>query len=255
MSDALKVIRSANRIGTQQVIAQLITNFFPLHGDRVSGDDPALTVGTGLFHQRAVVVAGVNRGATLEERQRYHFGAVAPAGYRKFIRGLELAEKFSRPVITLINMPGADASVAAEDDGQNLAIADAITKMNGLRVPNIAVFLGEGESGGALALATSNRLIMFTNSLYSVASPEAIQTILKGHVAAKQTLDHILPMQAAALKKLGLTDVVLPETGDLMQSLDNALQQQLAQLSKLSAAELIEQRQNKYLELVAQFAE
>ena len=250
LEEQLKKIRSAQRISAATVIGALTTNFFTLHGDRLQADDPAVTVGYGTFGQQTVLFVGVNRGATLQQRLDYHFGALSPAGYRKVCRGLTQAEKFGWPVITMINMPGAAADVAAELNGQSQALAATISQMGRLTVPNIALFLGEGESGGALALANSNRILMLTNSIYSVASPEAVQAILKG---AQQDLTKYLPMTAAQLAEIGLVDQIIPEDEQLLEQIKQALQQQLAELGTWSATRLQQQRTEKYLAVLAQF--
>lgn len=248
LKDQLKQIRSSKRLSATTVITALTTDFFALHGDGYQGDDPAVTVGFGRFMRQTVLMIGVNRGATIQQRLAYHFGAVSPAGYRKVNRGLKQAAKFHWPVISLINMPGAAADVAAERTGQSQAIAATIRQMGQLPVPNIAVFLGEGQSGGALALANCNRILMLENSLYSVASPEAVQAILKNR---RQELTAYLPMTAPQLLKLGLADQVITEDQHTVQRLQRALTAQLTELQTWSPAKLKQQRQAKYLALVA----
>ncbi|MFD1318319.1 carboxyltransferase subunit alpha [Loigolactobacillus zhaoyuanensis] len=250
LEEQLKKIRGAQRISAAEVIDHLTTDFFTIHGDRLQADDPAVTVGYGRFKQQTVLFVGVNRGATLKQRLDYHFGALSPAGYRKVSRGLVQAEKFGWPVITLINMPGAAADVAAELNGQSQALAATISQMGRLTVPNIALFLGEGESGGALALANCNRILMLENSLYSVASPEAVQAILKGE---PQELTQYLPMTADQLVKLGLVDQMISEAEQLLPRIEHALQQQLKELQTWSVAQLQQQRTEKYLAVLAQF--
>ncbi|MFD0898576.1 carboxyltransferase subunit alpha [Loigolactobacillus binensis] len=252
LEEQLKKIRSAQRISAATVIAALTTDFFVLHGDRLQADDPAVTVGYGHFHQQTVLFVGVNRGANLQQRLDYHFGALSPAGYRKVSRGLTQAEKFGWPVVTLINMPGAAADVAAELNGQSQALATTISQMGHLTVPNVALFLGEGESGGALALANCNRIIMLANSLYSVASPEAVQAILKDK---QQALANYLPMTADQLKQLGLVDQIIAEDEQLLPHIEQVLQQQLTELGHLSAKQLQQQRTEKYLAILDRFTD
>lgn len=252
MQDALKKIRGAHWLSSDAVIRQLWPDFFCLKGDRLTADDPALTVGFGQFAGQTCLVAGVNRGQTLAQRQTYRGGAVAPTGYRKFSRGLKLAMKRQWPVITLINMPGADASLAAEEQGQSQAIAEAIQLMGQLTVPNIAVFIGEGESGGALALANSNVILMYTHSLFSVASPEAMQAILKHQVGE---VDQLLPITAQALHQQGLVDAVLPDTDatTMVTALQQQLQQSLQLLSGQTPQQLRQQRLRKFQQLQTLF--
>lgn len=245
-SDFLKMVRSNDRLSTKLVISNLFDEFFENHGDRVSEDDASITGGIGLFHGRSVTIIGINRGETLEERLAYNFGAVKPSGYRKAMRLLDEAEKFQRPVVTLINMPGADASVKSEQSGQSYVISEMILKMGALRVPNIAIFLGEGQSGGALALANANAIMMVENSLFSVASPEAVNAILK-----KTDLNEIetsLPMTAKELSEIGLVDVVLPEINQAatISLIDKELKELIEQLVAEPDKELVEQRELKY---------
>lgn len=174
----LQLIRSNNRIASTEIISQIITDFTEIHGDRVLGDDPAITTGIGFLSDIPVTILAVNRGKTMIEHQRFNGGQVRVSGYRKALRVVEAAEKFNRPVISLIDMPGADASVDSENHGQSQAIADLIDKMGALTVPNLALFVGEGHSGGALALSNANRILMLEAALFSVASPEAVAAII-----------------------------------------------------------------------------
>ncbi|MHC9532235.1 carboxyltransferase subunit alpha [Dellaglioa sp. BT-FLS60] len=245
-SDFLKKVRSNDRLSTKFVIASLFAEFFENHGDRVGEEDASITGGIGLFHGRPVTIIGINRGETLEERLAYNFGAVKPSGYRKAIRLLDQAEKFKRPVVTLINMPGADASVKSEQMGQSYVISEMILKMGALQVPNIAIFLGEGQSGGALALANANAIMMVENSLFSVASPEAVNAILKK--SNPNEIETSLPMMATELFDRGLVDVILPEKNSAatIKAMDSELSKLVNVLVASSGADLIEQREMKY---------
>lgn len=245
-SNFLKNVRSNDRLSTKLIITNLFDEFFENHGDRVGEEDASITGGIGLFHNRPVTIIGINRGETLDERLIYNFGAVKPSGYRKAMRLLNEAEKFKRPVITLINMPGADASVKSEQTGQSYVISEMILKMGALKVPNIAIFLGEGQSGGALALANANAIMMVENSLFSVASPEAVNAILKK--SNSNEIETSLPMTASELFEIGLVDVVLPETSQAttIGSMDKNLNEIIEKLAINSIDELIEQREMKY---------
>lgn len=246
----IKIVRDNQRLDSQSLIAHLFTDFLEIHGDRILGDDPSLTVGVGLFGKQPITVLGVNRGNTIKERLQMNFGAVRVTGYRKALRALEQAEKFKRPVVTFINMPGADVSLASEDHGQSLALANMIEKMGNLKVPNIAIIIGEGYSGGALALANSNKIVMFEHALFSVASPEVVGAILK-KADEKVSLNEVLPMTAEKLKKLGLVDAIIDENEQLLLNLEKVLAQLLAELNTLTVAEMQAQREEKYQEFLA----
>ncbi|MBM7544356.1 carboxyltransferase subunit alpha [Periweissella beninensis] len=246
----IKIVRANNRIDSQTVIKTLFTDFLEIHGDRILGDDPSLTAGVALFGNTPVTVLAVNRGHTIKERIQMNFGAVRVTGYRKALRALNQAEKFKRPVITFINMPGADVSLASEDHGQSLALANMIGKMGQLTVPNIAVIIGEGYSGGALALANSNKIVMFEHALFSVASPEVVGAILK-KVNDSVSLNEVLPMTAQKLSALGLVDEVIAENNDLLINLESSLTRLLAELNSLSAVELQAKREAKYQNFLA----
>lgn len=251
LEEKIKLIRSPKRLTAQQVISQLVINFFEVHGDRQLGDDPAVSAGIGLFHARPVTVLGINRGTNIQQRREVNGGDVRVTGYRKTLRVVEAAEKFNRPVISLLNIPGADASVFSEEHGQSEAIADLILKMGQLTVPNVALFLGEGHSGGALAFSNVNQILMLENALFSVASPEAVQAILKNR---NQTQDasEFMPMTAQQLEKIGLVDNIILETpaNTLIERIDAALSKALGQLRDLDAAQLKKQRLTKFEKLI-----
>lgn len=238
----LQIIRSSHRISSADLLSQIVTDFTEIHGDRVLGDDPALTAGIALFEGMPVTVLAVNRGHSMQERQRFNGGQVRVSGYRKALRMIVAAEKFHRPVISLIDMPGADASVDSEDHGQSQAIADLMSKMGALTVPNIAVFLGEGHSGGALALSNANRILMLESALFSVASPEAVAAI----ITTDDDVSEYLPMTASQLLKIGVNDETILENQNLVINLKTALKKHVSSLTPLSAEELITDRSNKF---------
>lgn len=247
LEERIKLVRSPKRLTSQQLISQLVTHFFEVHGDRQLGDDPAVTAGVGLFHHHPVTIIGINRGTNIQQRREFNGGAVRVTGYRKALRVIEAAEKFDRPVISFINMPGADASVFSEQHGQSEAIADLILKMGQLKVVNVALFLGEGHSGGALAFSNANAILMLENALFSVASPEAVQAILKNHDDTREASE-FLPMMAQQLKKIGLVDDIIDETptNALVQRIDDELVATLQSFEGLNADQLKKQRQTKF---------
>lgn len=249
LKDQINLIRSADRIASYDVINSLITDFVEIHGDRVLGDDPALTGGIGLFSGRPVTVLGINRGQSAQERQHFNGGMVSTSGYLKARRLVKAAQRFDRTVISLIDMPGADASVAAERHGQSQAIAEMIDTMGQLTVPNIAIFLGEGHSGGALAFANANRVMMLENAIFSVASPEAVAAIVK----TDQDISEYLPMTASSLQNIGLVDDIIIEDDQLLSRIRRALGRGLGELDCLSGQRLVEQRQTKFLKVLDQW--
>ena len=174
----LAIARNPQRPGITDYIDMLFTDFVELRGDRLCGEDPAILGGVALFHSAPVTVIGTRKGKTLEENVRFHFGMPSPEGYRKALRLMRQAEKFRRPVLTFIDTSGAYPGMEAEERGQGEAIARNLFEMSRLTVPVIAVVTGEGNSGGALALAVANRVLMLENAVYAVLSPEGFATIL-----------------------------------------------------------------------------
>jgi len=176
--DTVTRARSKERPKAQEFAEALIKKQVLLHGDRYFGEDPCVFGGIGLYHRIPVTFLGMRKSKEISENIKYNFGMPNPEGYRKAIRLMKQAEKFSRPVITFIDTPGAYPGIGAEERGQGQAIASCIACMASLTVPSIAIFTGEGGSGGALAFATANKVIMMENSIYSVLSPEGFATIL-----------------------------------------------------------------------------
>ena len=180
-------------------IEALFTDFSEIHGDRAFGDDAAMACGMAFFHGEPVLVIGNLKGRTLKERVARKFGSPDPEGYRKALRGMKIAEKFGRPVFTFIDLAGANPGIGAEERGQGEAIARNLIEMSRLRVPTIATITGEGGSGGALALAVADRVLMLENAIYSVISPEGCASIMWKDASKKQ--------QAAAALKYTAGDV------------------------------------------------
>ncbi len=205
------IARHKDRPQTRDYIAQLIEGFEELKGDRLRRDDPAIVGGLGWFRGRAVLVVGHQKGRTLEERTERNFGMARPEGYRKAQRLFDLAERHRLPVLTFIDTPGAHAGVTAEEGGQARAIAESMLKMARLSVPVIATVIGEGGSGGALALAVADRVLMLENAIYSVISPEGCAGILwRDSAFAPQAAEALRPT-ASQLLKLGVIERVIKE--------------------------------------------
>lgn len=207
--EQVRQARAKERLGAGEYIDFLIDDFHELHGDRIGEDDAAILGGVGYLGDMPLTVIAQRRGKTLEENTQMRFGMPMPGGYRKAMRLMEQAEKFRRPVLTFIDTPGAFPGVAAEDRGQAMTIAQSIARMAGLRVPTIALVIGEGGSGGALALAVADRLWMLEDSVLSVISPEACASILYKDAKEAGRAAEDLALTAQTLFDFGLVDDVL----------------------------------------------
>ncbi len=205
------VARHPNRPHCLDYISQLISEFTPMAGDRGFAEDKAIIGGLGRLNGRPVMLIGQEKGADTDGRVRHNFGMARPEGYRKAIRLMDLAEKFSLPVLTLIDTPGAYPGVGAEERGQAEAIARSTDRCLSLKVPLIAVIIGEGMSGGAIALAAGNRVIMLQHAIYSVISPEGCSSILWRATDKAKEAAAAMKLTAQELLALGLIDTIIPE--------------------------------------------
>lgn len=252
--DRVQIARHPNRPTTLDYIEQIFTNFFECHGDRFFGDDEAIVAGIAKYHGLAVTVIGHQRGKDTKENIRRNFGMPHPEGYRKALRLMKQAEKFKRPIICFIDTKGAYPGKAAEERGQSEAIAKNLFEMAGLSVPIICIVIGEGGSGGALALGVGNYIHMLENSTYSVISPEGAAALLwKDATLAKKAAES-MKITAPDLKKLGVVDQIIPEVRggahrDIetqAKGIDEILKASLEELLKYNGEELIAQRYEKY---------
>jgi acetyl-CoA carboxylase carboxyl transferase subunit alpha len=209
--ERVQLARHPKRPYTSDYIELAFTDFIELHGDRSFRDDEAIIGGWARLDGRTVMVIGHQKGRDMKENLRRNFGMAHPEGYRKALRLMQIAEKFSHPVITLIDTPGAYPGIGAEERGQAEAIARNLREMARLRVPTIAVVIGEGGSGGALALGVTDRVLMLENAVYSVITPEGCAAILWKTAQAKEKAAEAMKMTAADLSELGVIDEVLPE--------------------------------------------
>ncbi|MGY1741464.1 MULTISPECIES: acetyl-CoA carboxylase carboxyltransferase subunit alpha [unclassified Blastococcus] len=242
--------RSVDRPTTLDLVHAAFDDFVELHGDRAFADDPAVVGGVAALAGRTVVVIGTEKGHTVRERVARNFGMAHPEGYRKALRLLEHAEAFGLPVVTLVDTPGAHPGPEAEERGQSHAIAEIIQRSSRLRVPTVSVVTGEGGSGGALALCTSDRLLVLENAYLSVISPEGCAAILWRTATAAPTAARAMQLGAAHLVEAGIADAVVPEPpggadadGDATaQALRAALVQQLAELDRLDVPDLLAAR-------------
>jgi acetyl-CoA carboxylase carboxyl transferase subunit beta len=215
--DAWEVVSLARRLRrptTLDSLAYGLDDFLELHGDRLGGDCPAVVAGLGLLDTMPLVVIGTQKGHSATELNARGFGMATPAGYRKAARLMRLAAKLGLPVVTLIDTPGAYPGLAAEEHGQAMAIAENIRLMSGLPVPIVAVITGEGGSGGALALAVADRVLILANGIYSVISPEGCASILWKDTAAAPAAARALRLDARELLRLGIVDGVIAEPGE-----------------------------------------
>ena len=206
-----EIVRHPQRPYPMDYISALFTDVSEIHGDRRYGDDAAMTTAMARFHGEPVLVVGNLKGRTLKERVTRRFGQPDPEGYRKALRAMKIAEKFNRPIFTFIDLVGAYPGVSAEERGQGEAIARNLLEMSRLRVPTIATVTGEGGSGGALALAVADRVLMLENATYSVISPESCASIMWKDAAKKQQAAVALRYTALDVKRLGCVDDVIPE--------------------------------------------
>jgi len=250
-----QVARHPQRPYTLDYISNIFTDFHELHGDRSYSDDPAIVGGLATFNGQSIMVIGHQKGKDTKDRQYRNFGMPRPEGYRKALRLFKLAEKFSIPIITFIDTPGAYPGIGAEERGQSEAIARNLYVMSELRTPIIGIVIGEGGSGGALALGVVDSLLMLQYSTYSVISPEGCASILwkkseMAEVAAKN-----LGITADVLKKLGLTDHIIPEpiggahrnVKVTIKNVEQALKKELSKFKNESIDSLLK---NRYLRLM-----
>ena len=249
-----QIARHPKRPHTLDLVNLLLEDWVELHGDRVFGDDKAIVGGLATFDGEPVVVIGHQKGRDTRENIARNFGMPHPEGYRKALRLMQLAGKFGKPIITLIDTPGAFPGLAAEERGQAEAIARNLREMAGLPTPVVCVVTGEGGSGGALALGVGNRVLMLEYAIYSVISPEGCAAILWGEAAKAPEAAELMRVTAPDLLKLGVIDAIVPEPvggahrnwDATAASLREALREQLWQLRSKSEAELIEERQEKF---------
>lgn len=256
----VRLSRHADRPFTLDYIEHLITDFVELHGDRLFRDDPAIVAGTGRLGERPVVIVGHQRGRTTSERLQRNFAMPQPEGYRKALRLFRMAERFHMPVINFIDTPGAYPGIEAEERGQAEAIATNLLELSKLRTPVVAVVIGEGGSGGALALGVADRILMLANASYSVISPEGCASILwhvdKDEPPAKQAAlaAEMLKITASDLKELGVIDEIVAEPlggahsnhKEAAEYIQSALISHLDELVKVDIDELLDKRYQKF---------
>jgi acetyl-CoA carboxylase carboxyl transferase subunit alpha len=251
----VQVARHAERPHAQRYIDRLFTNYMPLAGDRAFGEDAAIVGGVGRLGGRSVVVLGQEKGDDTEARIKHNFGMARPEGYRKAQRLMKLADRFGMPVVTLVDTPGAYPGIDAEARGQAEAVASTIDTCLSLGVPLVSVIIGEGGSGGALAIASADRVYMLENSIYSVITPEGCASILWRDNAKAQDAAEAMKVTAGDLKKLEVIDEVIAEPiggahrapDETIDAVGKVVSAALAELSQLDADSLRRHRQDKFL--------
>ena len=249
MSDVARILKEARDQGrlTALDFAQgIFDDFIELHGDRNFRDDGAIIGGIGRLNGQAVTVVGIQKGRNLQDNLNRNFGQPHPEGYRKALRLMKQAEKFGRPVVTFINTAGAYPGVGAEERGQGEAIARNLMEMSDLKVPIIAIIIGEGGSGGALALAVADKVWMLENTIYSILSPEGFATILWKDGSRSEEAAELMKITSGELLNMGIVDKVIPERGyftsEIIEAIKTAIVDELAELSQLSTEDLLEAR-------------
>ena len=248
-----KIVREAReqtRLTALDFATGIFDDFIELHGERSFRDDGAIIGGIGWLGDQAVTVVGIQKGKSLQDNLNRNFGQPHPEGYRKALRLMKQAEKFGRPIVTFINTAGAYPGVGAEERGQGEAIARNLFEMSDLKVPIIAIIIGEGGSGGALALAVADRVWMLENSIYAVLSPEGFASILWKDGTRAMEAAELMKITSHELLEMEVVDKVISERGlsakELLASVKNELQTEIEQLKQLSLEKLLEERYQRF---------
>ena len=253
MSDVARILKEARdqgRLTALDFAKEIFDDFIELHGDRNFRDDGAVIGGIGRLNGQAVTVVGIQKGKNLQDNLNRNFGQPHPEDYRKALRLMKQAEKFGRPVVTFINTAGAYPGVGAEERGQGEAIARNLMEMSDLKVPIIAIIIGEGGSGGALALAVADKVWMLENTIYSILSPEGFATILWKDGSRSEEAAELMKITSGELLNMGIVDKVIPERGyftsEIIEAIKTAIVDELAELSQLSTEDLLEARYQRF---------
>jgi acetyl-CoA carboxylase carboxyl transferase subunit alpha len=253
----VQVARHPNRPHCTDYIEGLVDDFTPLAGDRAFSEDAAIMGGLGRFRGRSVVVIGQEKGNDTETRVKHNFGMARPEGYRKAIRLMDLAQRFNIPIVTFVDTPGAYPGLGAEERGQAEAIARSIEKCLGLTVPIVSVVIGEGGSGGAIAIAAANRVLMMEYAIYSVISPEGCASILWRSADHAEEAAEALKMTADDLMEFGVIDSIIPEplgaahrnAPEAIRTVGDAVEEKIRELDSLDGAVLRSHRRERFLTL------
>jgi len=251
--EKVKLARHPKRPTSSFVIKELCPDFIELHGDRQFSDDRAIIGGIATFNNIPITIIAEEKGVTTEEKIKHNFGMPHPEGYRKALRLMRQAEKFKRPILCIIDTPGAYPGIGAEERGQAQAIAYNLQQMIGLTTPIIVVVLSEGGSGGALAIGVGDHVMMFENSVYAILSPEGYASIIYKDASQADHAASLMKLTAEDLKKLGVIDTIIKEKDGLhvtpyygIEQLKQELSKQIKKLIELSEHKLLEKRYQKY---------
>jgi acetyl-CoA carboxylase carboxyl transferase subunit alpha len=258
-----ELARHPQRPYTLDYLERIFTDWSEVHGDRAFGDDPAIICGMARFHNEEVLVVGHQKARDTKQKVYRNFGMPNPEGYRKALRAMEMAEKFGRPIFTFVDTPGAYPGLGAEERGQAEAIARNLREMARLQVPIIATITGEGGSGGALAIAVADRVLMMENAVYSVISPEGCASIMWRDPAKKETAAQALKITARDLRELKMIDDIVPEPDGGAHNdhdraaamLDHSLARHLGELKSQSITQLVDCRYEKFRHIGQFFSE
>lgn len=247
--EKVMLARDKDRLKITDYIDALFDDFVELKGDGITGEDSAILGGIASFHGIPVTVIGHKKGATTEENIDCNFGMASPEGYRKAARLMKQAEKFNRPVITIVDTPGAYPGLMAEANGQANAIAENLALMSSLKVPIIAVITGEGSSGGALGIAVADKVFMLENAVYSILSPEGFASILWKDSKKADEAATLMKLTAAELLNYGIIDGIIGEGSKLIINMDEMISRELTELTKLKEETLLKNRYKKFREI------
>ena len=247
--EKVMLARDKDRLKITDYIDALFDDFVELKGDGITGEDSAILGGIASFHGIPVTVIGHKKGATTEENIDCNFGMASPEGYRKAARLMKQAEKFNRPVITIVDTPGAYPGLMAEANGQANAIAENLALMSSLKVPIIAVITGEGNSGGALGIAIADRVFMLENAVYSILSPEGFASILWKDSKKADEAATLMKLTASELLNYGIIDGIIGEGSKLIINMDEMIYKELTELTKLKEESLLKNRYKKFREI------
>lgn len=246
--------RDVQRISTVDIINYMTDWFVEFHGDRIMSDDKAIVGGVGLIDNKPITIVGIQKGHTTNENIQRNFGSVGPSGYRKAIRLIEQADKFNRPILTLINTAGAHASPESEEYGISEAIADSLLTLSKVKVPTLAIILGEGGSGGALALALTDEVWMLENSVYSILSPEGFASILWKDAKLAPKAAEVMKLTSDELLNMGIVERIIPEFNHgvplsnegLMKSIKREIKLKFKELNNLTEEERMSKRYDRF---------
>lgn len=247
--ESVRIARSTNRFRANDIIHNVFDSFTELHGDRYLGDDKAMVCGLGFFKGIPVTIISQEKGGNLKEMEYRKFGMNSPEGYRKSVRLMKQAEKFGRPVICFVDTPGAFPGISAEERGQAEAIARNLQVMMELKVPIITFFIGEGGSGGALALGVANKMFILENAFFSIVSPEGCASILWKDTKKANIAASYLKLTSSDLKKAGIVDGIIPENGsykDICDRISIEISKILEEYCVMKDDEIVRQRKVKF---------